>query len=166
MDRYADKIPEVLHAPINKLGERLTIRLDELDEIIQHYIIQLVLDKFNKFFNGLGNPLNDDGDVELNMHIWRSGLCDLNVKQILDGLYLVLTGNTEYQKYPPSSPMAFYSVCKSISFYSSNEEESIKLRARIDANISKRSTDEYAAKFWSEIRKMTKASRPSYRDGA
>jgi hypothetical protein len=165
MERYADKIPEVLCGPINQLGDKIWLRLDKQTKEVQEYMIYLVLNKFILFFNGEGNIFGSNkSDLSSTMHAWNSGLCDMSVKCILNGLYRVLAGNTEYQKWPPSSPMAFHSVCKHA------QEPVVCIQREAQESLlpdytKEVSSKEYAAKFLAEIKKMTRAARPRYSEG-
>lgn len=87
--------------------------LDNYFKDVQEYMIYLVLNKFMVFFNGEGNIFgNNKVDLLLIICVWKLGLCDVFVKCILNGLYRVLVGNMEYQKWFFFFLMVFYFVCK------------------------------------------------------
>lgn len=67
---------------------------------------------------------------------WISGLCDLSIFQIIDGLLNIINLRTEYQKWPPKSVMEFYNVCKR-----SNKSNNIINNKNISAEEKQRETD-------------------------
>ncbi len=44
--------------------------------------------------------------------VWRHGLSDCSVAQILSGLFLVIGGKTEHIEFPPASVMKFGAICR------------------------------------------------------
>lgn len=99
-------------------------RLDNLPEDDQKFLVYKIIHTLTGYFGqvpGSASPLVDKNLESSNkfieslsgiLEIWLSGLCDLSVSQIVNGLIDVINLKTEYQKWPPRSVIEFYAVCK------------------------------------------------------
>jgi hypothetical protein len=122
LDETYKKIPWLYKMPNIFTDEGVSIkRLDTLEKDDQAMLIFEVINSLGRYFGKMpGNPENMSiQDLEKSkenlgnmLEIWLSGLCDLNVSQIINGLLDILNLKTEYQKWPPNSVMEFYSICR------------------------------------------------------
>ena len=98
-------------------------RLDTLPRADQENLIYKLIQSFYNYFGRFpGNTENKSSldfekskeNLKFMMEIWLSGLCDLTVSQIIEGLLDIFNLKTEYLKWPPASVIEFYSVCKKL----------------------------------------------------
>lgn len=152
------KIPWVKNIPEIFEGNFMSLkRLDSFPEKTQKYLVYKSMLTLSQYFSQI--PDYDSGDkqsivesLENTLPTWLSGLCDLSVSQIINGLLDVLNLKTEYQKFPPKSVMQFYTVCKTFkpAYHDQKKESSFKL----NSNELIKKSDEVAKIALSNIFKM------------
>jgi hypothetical protein len=119
-----------------------TKRLDSFSKKEQEFLIYQIIYTLSKYFGripGSAAPLleleSSEKFIESVFSIlntWLSGLCDLSIYQIINGLIDILDLKTEYKKWPPNSVMEFYTICKiekppyHSEYYASTEKNDFK----------------------------------------
>ncbi len=99
-------------------------RLDKIPEYEQQKLVYAVVSTLSKYFsqipdhNAVLSMSDPDYSVKFEKILgnmlpnWLSGLCDLTIAQIINGLLDIINLKTQYNNWPPKSVMDFYSVCK------------------------------------------------------
>ncbi len=115
MGTLLDKLPKLIEPPLKNLCES-EFRLDMFDRDIQLFVIEFIHSTLSNFFRNdqCFGVTRDEQDQCRN--VWISGLCDLTVLKIMNGLYEILSCRTNYVDFPPRTPMAFHKICKSINY--------------------------------------------------
>ena len=118
---WVHKMPEIISD--NVLSRE---KLKNLSDRAKRELIFKLIETMSQYFSVVpdyyydpSDSLCEDGEdmdgLNSTLTIWLSGLSDLNVTQIINGLLEILNWKTEYQKWPPKSVMQFYTVCKKSS---------------------------------------------------
>jgi len=142
-------------------------RLDYFSEDDQKFLIYKIIHTLTKYFGqipGSAEPLLSK-DLESSnkfieslssvLEIWLSGLCDLSVSQIINGLMDIINLKTEYQKFPPKSVIEFYAICKNPhpSYHDHIKKNDYK-QIEYDKSIEWEKSKQIAQKHLSDIYKF------------
>lgn len=135
----ADRLPELNSEPFRGMsGEHR--RLDSYNPEEQCLIIEYLHMKLCRAFckrTSYGTTVKEQNESRDD---WICGLCDLTFPAIMGGLYVVLSGKTEYSDFPPSSPIAFHRICKNIGHYPGPNETKLP-RLGFDKDSAKERSD-------------------------
>lgn len=138
-------------------------RLDTLIEDDQKELIYAVISTLSQYFAQIPNHNAEVSRSDYNysakfvqslsntLPVWLSGLCDLTIAQIINGLLDILNLKTEYQKWPPKSVMEFYAICKKqrAPYYEMNLEKNLR-KIGFDEDLSRKRSENIATKYITE----------------
>jgi len=112
---YEDKLPEVYKHPFFELLKGYQ-KISSLDNRQQKFIIEFLLQKLRRIFGNKDYYSSSEEEYHDIVEIWIIGLQDMTFKRLMDGLYAIMIGRTEYIDYPPKSYLGFRKACVENSF--------------------------------------------------
>lgn len=113
MNHLLDRLPEIATQPWSDLYTS-ELRLDLHEISMQSEIVLYLFAKLLLYFPKTADFTSEKQKGELNLGIWKCGLCDLNFAAIATGLYHILAGKTCYTDFPPNSVVAFHKICTTV----------------------------------------------------
>lgn len=106
-----DRLPELENEPYCDML-LTSSRLDSYDLTTREDAIDYVFLKMGTTYGKIslfGETDKEQRDIRAS---WISALCDLTFSSIMNGLYAVVAGRTEYVDFPPTSAVAFHKICR------------------------------------------------------
>ncbi|MFI4954523.1 MAG: hypothetical protein ACHP9Y_01270 [Gammaproteobacteria bacterium] len=137
-----DRLPELKDEPFCDMLFTSS-RLDSYELNTRTWVIEFVLLKMGSSYGKLQLYGETDQEQTNIRDSWISGLCDLTFSGIMNGLYAIIAGRTEYVDFPPTSVVAYHKVCRE---HRNADRIAEKLPPLNPINFSRLSSDPETAK--------------------
>ena len=106
----SDRLPELNGEPLSSMLLECK-RLDSYEHELRELVVKYILMKLGRGFGKLNFYGSSKSEHDIIRDSWISGLCDLTIPAIMNGVYYILVGKTDYVDSPPTSPIGFHKIC-------------------------------------------------------